>query len=92
MGSDDQIFKVVLDTGSSDVWVPGTKCSSINCSGKKHFVPQSSSSFIDSSDKMTIFYMIGKVSADIGYDDITISSINRHSPPPSGINRLVNRP
>ncbi|WP_422133766.1 pepsin-like aspartyl protease [Endozoicomonas sp. ALD040] len=75
IGSDDQVFKVLLDTGSSYIWVPGTTCSSNSCSDKKRFDPQSSSSFVRTSHRLNLSYARGKISGIFGYDDITLGGI-----------------
>ncbi|WP_252179839.1 pepsin-like aspartyl protease [Endozoicomonas sp. 4G] len=75
IGSENQVFKVVFDTGSSDIWIPGTTCISANCSNKNRFDPQSSSSFKYTRNILKVVYVTGEVSGLIGYDDITIGGI-----------------
>ncbi|EDR07693.1 uncharacterized protein LACBIDRAFT_250343, partial [Laccaria bicolor S238N-H82] len=46
-----QTFKVVLDTGSSNLWIPSVQCASISCYGHKQYNSQASSTFISNGSR-----------------------------------------
>jgi cathepsin D len=72
-----QSFEVVLDTGSSDLWLPTASC--LNCvAGTPIFDASNSSTFkatstSSSSDaEITIAYGSGQVSGTLGSDTVTM--------------------
>lgn len=46
VGTPAQIFKVIFDTGSGSLMVPGIKCASDACAPHKRFIPNASSTYI----------------------------------------------
>jgi len=72
IGTPPQVFNVVLDTGSSDLWVADTSCTSC-ASSITVFDPTKSSSFNSSNSATTIPYGQGKVSGQIVQDVVSMA-------------------
>lgn len=73
VGTPPQTFEVILDTGSSDLWLAGSDCITGCDTVKQTFDPKSSSSFVDSGFPIDIQYGSGEVSGDIGNDTVTFA-------------------
>lgn len=72
IGSNKQEVAVLLDTGSSDLWVP-----TVQNSADGHFTPGSSSSFQATTSKFGIMYGDGTYAkGEWGYDDVTIGTMD----------------
>jgi saccharopepsin len=77
IGSPPQTFTVVMDTGSSNLWVPSTRCSSIACFLHKRYDASKSSSHIENGTEFAIRYGTGSLEGVISNDllqmgDLTI--------------------
>ncbi|NXE30319.1 PEPA protein, partial [Ardeotis kori] len=75
IGTPPQDFTVVFDTGSSNLWVPSVYCSSPACSNHKRFNPAASSTYVGTNDSLSIAYGTGSMTGILGYDTVTVSSI-----------------
>ncbi|KAJ6538784.1 aspartic peptidase A1 [Mycena vulgaris] len=70
-----QPFNVILDTGSSDLWVADTSCSS--CDGTPLFNPSQSSSFKQSSSlTTTISYGSGQVAGVVSRESVSMGNFS----------------
>ncbi|WFD34295.1 cathepsin D [Malassezia cuniculi] len=83
IGTPAQDFNLVLDTGSADMWVVATDCSSSNCpSGVRKFDSSKSSTFKSSSQSFHVSYgsgaiTDGRVVADtVSLANFTIDSLS----------------
>lgn len=72
IGTPPQKFELVVDTGSADLWVPGSKCPQTVCPLAK-FNEQSSTTFNLTSEGFNITYGIGSASGVYATDTITIA-------------------
>ncbi|KAG9413706.1 hypothetical protein AC1031_012931 [Aphanomyces cochlioides] len=74
VGTPAQTISVTFDTGSSDLWVPGTSCKS--CGGTRRFDTTASSTFKHgSSKKLTIGYGSGASRGVRAKDTISVGGI-----------------
>lgn len=62
IGTPPQTFLIQVDTGSSDLWVPSTACSSSACSGHSLYDSSASSTYVHNGSPFTINYGGGSVS------------------------------
>lgn len=75
IGTPPQTFKVVLDTGSSNLWVPSQKCGSIACYLHQTYDSSASSSYHKNGTKFEIRYGSGELSGFVSNDDVHIGDL-----------------
>ncbi|PIC24406.1 hypothetical protein B9Z55_017758 [Caenorhabditis nigoni] len=69
IGTPDQSFIVVLDTGSANLWIPGPTCTT-NCNKKSKFDSTKSSTFVKNGQSWVIRYESGDAAGILGEDTV----------------------
>ncbi|KAJ6264298.1 hypothetical protein Dda_0443 [Drechslerella dactyloides] len=75
-GSSKKSFRMVLDTGSADTWIPSSECTSKSCLAHRTYGPADSSK-LDFTDNQTftIKYASGNVEGTVVKDSLTFGSV-----------------
>jgi len=75
LGNPPQTFKVILDTGSSNLWVPSTKCTSIACFLHTKYDSSQSSTYKANGSEFSIQYGSGSMEGFVSNDLLAIGDL-----------------
>ncbi|KAH8383400.1 hypothetical protein KR009_008443 [Drosophila setifemur] len=75
IGTPKQKFTVLPDTGSSNLWVPGPKCTSKACKSHNIYHPAKSSTFKKNGKAFAIAYGSGSVKGKLARDTVRIAGL-----------------
>ncbi|XP_071993524.1 cathepsin E [Engystomops pustulosus] len=75
IGTPPQVFTVVFDTGSSNLWVPSIYCTSPACTEHSRYQPSLSSTYQSDGQSFFIQYGTGNLTGVLGIDQVTVQGI-----------------
>jgi len=75
LGTPAQTFKVILDTGSSNLWVPSSKCTSIACFLHTKYESSQSTTYKANGSEFSIQYGSGSMQGFVSNDILNIGDL-----------------
>ncbi|KMZ07481.1 lysosomal aspartic protease [Drosophila simulans] len=75
IGTPGQDFLVQFDTGSSNLWVPGSSCTSAACQDHQVFYKNQSSTYVANGKPFSITYGTGSVSGYLSADYVSFAGL-----------------
>lgn len=76
VGTPGQKFKVIFDTGSSNLWVPSASCKSLACLHLNKYNSAHSSTYQKDGRAMNIQYGSGAVNGTVDIDTVNLAGLN----------------
>jgi hypothetical protein len=79
IGSPSQTFKVILDTGSSNLWVPSKSCNSTqypSCSNHTEYNSAQSSTYVPNGQSLQLAYGSGSCTGFLSQDVVNFGGVN----------------
>jgi len=75
VGTPAQEFSVIFDTGSTDLWMPSTGCTSQGCESQARFESSSSSTFIDLETQVAAAFGSGDLYGSLAQDTVRLGEL-----------------